>query len=448
MPRKELMMRRPALALCLLVLFAMAVQPSRSQNLVPRDIGFMGMVVRDPHYEWKTNSQFNGANQAFYDAMGERLATLGVRWVRFEMRAEDGIAYDKNDPEEGLRLAQYDYFVNEVAPRHNLKVIALLATNLARDGNYIDPEQIERNDQETSECWNYKYGCGTNTYMRIWLDRAFAIAKRYEGRIAAYEIMNEENRYINGGGKGISPGKMATLMTKFYRIFRNGGPDGSFGDWRNDVKLVLGGIHPDRCDDCAPGGMNDRQYLDAIYKSSPFQDFRNANGGTYPLDGVAYHPYPMEMRSGLIPEPTGLQDLYRVPARMLAMRDVMLRNGDSANKIWVTEIGDRGDPYDQENQVRQSEFMRTIYWMLWQRRDFVENVLWFKYEDFAVQQGTENWGVVRLVPRTPSTQCGSCEYAPDGAVEMLKDSFFSYTDIARFGSYLQVEKVYIPLVRK
>ncbi len=427
----------------------LVAQPSHSQNLAPRDVGFTGMVVRDPHYEWKTNPNFNGSNQTFYDEMGRNLETIGVRWVRFEMRAEDGIAYDAAKPEQGLRLAQYDYFIDVVAPRHRIKVIVLLATNLARDTSYIDPEELDRNEKDVNNCSEYKYGCGTNRYMRIWLDRAFAIAKRYEGRVAAYEVMNEENRYIAGGGKGISPLKMATLLTKFYRVFKTGGPDKSFGNWRNDVKIVLGGIHPGRCDDCGIGGLNDRQYLDAIYKSVPFQDYRNGNG-VYPLQGVAYHPYPMEMRSGLRPEETAVQDLFRVPVRMEAIRKVMLDNGDGNNKIWVTEIGDRGDPLDSDNQARQADFMRSMYFMLWQRRQYIENVLWFKYEDFAVNPTTgeskENWGVVRLVPRTPTKQCMVCEYAPDGSIQIMKESFVTFTEISRFD--YNIHKVYVPMVRR
>ena len=444
-------MRRCVLTLlCLIVITMLVVQPSYSQSEVPRDIGFMGMVVRDPHYEWKTNSNYpDGSNEEFYDAMGEQLETLGVRWVRFEMRAEDGIEFDTDDPEQGLRLSQYDYFINEVAPRHNIKVIALLATNLVRDPNYIEPEEIERNDEEVDRCWEYKYGCGTNHYMRVWLDRAFVIARRYEGRIAAYEIMNEQNRYLNGDGRGISPAKMATLMTKFYRIFKSS--NGPFGDWRHDVKVILGGIHPGRCDNCGDRGMNDRQYLDAIYDSAPFQGYRTDNG-RYPMDGVAYHPYPMEMRSGLTPEPTGLYDLLRIPVRMEAIRKVMLENGDDGNKIWVTEIGDRGDPFDPDNQERQAEFMHMVYRMLWQRREYIENVLWFKYEDFAITEGTENWGVVRLESRSPTEDCPTCEYAPDGSIQVLKESFITYADIARFGTGLdepvQFHAVYLPMVAR
>ena len=119
----------------LVVLLASLLAPVRASvapSALPGD--FMGMVVRDPHYEWNTNPAYpNAVNQTFFDTMGRHLAAAGVKWVRFEFRAEDGYPYDPANPLQGLRLEQYDYFVNIVAPRHHLKILGLLASNLARD---------------------------------------------------------------------------------------------------------------------------------------------------------------------------------------------------------------------------------------------------------------------------------------------------------------------------
>jgi hypothetical protein len=347
-------------------------------------------------------------------------------------------------------------------------VLALLATPLVRSasGQYLDPELIESSlDVRPEEC-RAAFGY-TNEYMCIWLKNAFSITQAFPyvddpvnpGRkkgIAAYEVLNEENRYLNGGGKGLSPSSVATLLAKFYRVFKdNGGLDGSFHTWNQDVDIILGGLHPDRCEDCGSTGMRDREYLDTIYKSGAFQSYRTANG-RYPLDGVGYHPYPMEMRSGLMPEPTGYDDLFRLPARMTAIRQRMIDNGDIANQIWITEVGDRGAPTtvdpDGDNERRQANFLKTIYWMLWQHREYVHTVFWFKYEDFAVPEddtkvGPENWGVVRLERRSPSDyQCPTCEYAPNGAVEVYKQSFFTYMNMAASGAGLETYSVSLPVV--
>ena len=46
---------------------------------------FMGMVIRDPWYDFGTNPAFpDQPNQAFQDTMGATLARMGVRWVRLD----------------------------------------------------------------------------------------------------------------------------------------------------------------------------------------------------------------------------------------------------------------------------------------------------------------------------------------------------------------------------
>lgn len=450
---------RRLVSLCVLfAILVLGIAPARAQfgtGTLPGE--FMGMVIRDPHYEWNTNPDYpDDVNRAFYDAMGQNLAAAGVKWVRFEFWADEVENFNPDNPLEGLPLEETDYFINVVAPRHDFKVLGLLASNLVRTERWIHPEEIERTDQEMPQCRTYKYGCFTNEYMRLWLDRAFAIAERYKGRVAAYEIMNEENRYISPehSGRGISPQQMARLLTKFYRIFKlNKGPEGTFGDWREEVKIILGGLHPNRCQDCitfAGTPMTDREYLDAVYKSPSFAEFRNlpASGGRWPLDGVGYHPYPMEMRYGLLPEPSGASDLYRIPERTRDIRQVMVNNGDVQNKIWVTEIGDRGSPLDPDNMARQAQFMRSVYWMLWQQREYVQTVLWFKYEDFEVETGAGNWGIVTLLPRTPTVECRECQYEVNGAVQRYKDSFFAFGEMAATGAGLEAYRTYLPIVTR
>jgi hypothetical protein len=264
--------------------------------------------------------------------------------------------------------------------------------------------------------------------------------------------MNEENRYLAGGGRGMSPDRIGDLMTKYYRAYRAGYPAATPDPQRAATRLIVGGLHPDRCNDCAVGGLNDRQYLDRIYKSSGVAGYRAANG-KYPWDGIGYHPYAAEMRSGAVEEPTAINDLYRVPIRMDAIRNVMVGNGDAGTKLWVTEVGDRGAPLTVDppgdNERNQAYFMRRIYQLLWQRHAFIENVFWFKYEDFAVPAtdsvpGPENWGVVRLVRRPADQPCPqtapvgnqSCDYDQNGAIQRVKLSYSTYADIAQNGFLL------------
>src|SRR5689334_17141827 len=79
------------LALALAVLPADAApqiqQSSTQQTIQPgtSNPDLMGMVIRDPWYDFGTNPAFPGqANQAFQDTMGANLQSIGVRWVRLD----------------------------------------------------------------------------------------------------------------------------------------------------------------------------------------------------------------------------------------------------------------------------------------------------------------------------------------------------------------------------
>src|SRR4051794_14468349 len=108
----------------LLLVLMLAALPSVSVRSAPApaalDREFMGMVIRDPWYDFGTNPSYpNAANQDFQDTMGATLAHAGVRWVRLDVHIYG------NDPIS--EIAKNDYFINEVAPRNNLKVLVLLS---------------------------------------------------------------------------------------------------------------------------------------------------------------------------------------------------------------------------------------------------------------------------------------------------------------------------------
>ncbi len=147
-----------------------ASEPAQVTALSPE---FMGMVIRDPYYEYNSFPGMPGPNVYAQEAMGQQLEHIGVRWVRLEFIADpDGIHFDK-----------YDYFISQVAPRHNLKVLAVLATRVIPD-NPVSLNTGTVGDDPV-------YGGGINTYMRHWLDAALQIAARYNGgaygRIHAFE---------------------------------------------------------------------------------------------------------------------------------------------------------------------------------------------------------------------------------------------------------------------
>src|SRR5262245_42327347 len=276
-------MSRPRVyALLLLLAFAAppaagAPRPLDAANARATALGpeFMGLAIRDPWYEFNTNPSFpNAPNQTFQDTMGATLELAGARWVRLEFHIPVGITSTEAISAE---IAKNDYFINEVAPRHNLKVLGLLGFDLLRGS---EATLLNTGPFTVTS----KYGGGVNQYMDTWLTRALMIADRYRDNIAAYEILNEQNR-LPPSGKAITPTVMGRLMTKFYRFCKNIDPNDENHGCTN-AQIILGGIHPRG----TTNGLTDSQYLQAIYQdASSFGDFRDTHG-YYPVDGIAYHP--------------------------------------------------------------------------------------------------------------------------------------------------------------
>jgi hypothetical protein len=242
--------------------------------------GKMGLVIRDPWYEFDTNlDQPNLPNTVAQDAMGALLSDLGARWVRLEFHiAGDDVAG---------QVARNDYFINEVAPRHGFKVLGLLSFDLLRG---VNPRELITQPEGNDPL----YGGGVKQYIRTWLDRARFIADRYQEKVHAYEILNEHNRLPDGSA--IPAYLAARLHTKFYHFFhyrdRDHAPPGQ--SWRDNVPVLIGGLHPRGSGN--PGDaayVSDLDYLYQVYTHAwgGFPAFRDKMG-RFPVDGIAYHPYP------------------------------------------------------------------------------------------------------------------------------------------------------------
>jgi hypothetical protein len=395
---------------------------------------FMGMVIRDPWYDFGTHPAFpNQPNKVFQDTMGLTLANMGVRWVRMDFHIVVPLADVNVDQTAAIdaEIAKNDYFINVVAPRNNLKILALLSFDLLQstNGHLLNTGPFT----ETSTLRPY-YGGGVNKYMHAWLTRALRIAERYGNKIAAYEVLNEQNRlpaFFPGdtSGDAIQSAITARLLTKFYRICKNIDPKNKNQGCSEETKIILGGIHPRGTLDAKAPNLTDAQYLQAIYADkSSFGDFKTAHG-FFPVDGIGYHPYPQEIKLS----PNDAQ----VDRGMNRMRAV-LNTVDPGQQFWVTEVGyntgfDVDGPKGStpvQTDAGQIAFMRDVYNSLFARGD-VANVFWFKYEDFPPASGADaqRWGVVRIPFTTGACPGGAC-YDLNGAPQLYRGSYLAYRELA------------------
>ncbi len=432
-------------------------QPTQAQaSLIDPDK--LGVVVRDPWYEFGTNPQYPGAaNQAAQERMGQILAAAGARWVRIEFIVQ------QNAGSFEQQIARNDFFINDVAPRYGLKVLGLLAFRLI-DVDPRDPSERGLISNQFLPESQTPYGGGVNQYMDEWLDRALLIVNRYQQRVAAYEVFNEPNRLpvigIFGGGEGIAPERVATLHTKLYRCFKQNqcaqmSPDPT---WRAQVQLLIGGLHP-RGSDRIVGStsvvspttrpVNDRDYLAALYLSPAFASYRTSFGGS-PADGIGYHPYPAEILVGLqsveaeADRVTGRLDELRTRLRSaLAVTDTVA----AETPFWVTEIGYNAAYVDQ-NLVGQAEFLRTVFTRLAARND-IARIFWFKYEDFPPSSGAnaQRWGLVHI-PFSEGTAGQACPggacYRVSGEPDHYRAAFYTMRELAG----LPVTRLALPLIMR
>ena len=412
----------------LLLVFGLSMPAYGARSATPAspdNAEWWGMVVRDPAYEWNTNPAFpGGVNQPFIDAMFANLQAAGVQWVRFEFHGtNDGSEYGT------IELAQADYFV-QAADAHGIKVLALLGTDLLRgskagvvhfDGGTVSSTiPITSPDRELS-CLP-TLGCGVNPYQKAWLERALLIADYYKGRVDAFELFNEQNFYFalinetNAQQDEMNPRYVAQTITKFFRILHE-------APRLNQTPIIIGGLHPKRS---LESGRTDREYLAALYNSSAFTGYNQANG-RWPVDGVGYHPYPTEMQKN------DNAFLYLVGPRLDGLITT-LRAKDSSAKLWLSEVGTRGDPNNPTDLTRQAEFMRLIVAIFQQRRADIATWFWFKYEDFP--PASEAWGVVSI----PFDANGN--YDVNGTVQLYKPAYSQYRRLA----LNLTPRVWIPLV--
>lgn len=429
---------------------AYATPPPAAPAAIPPDM--MGMVIRDPWFDFNTNPAFpNQSNQTFQDRMGAILAQLGVRWVRLDFRiaAPLDITTGASDPAEVQKeISKNDYFINVVAPRHGLKVLGLLSFDLIQG---TDAHLLNTGPFTVTSI----YGGGVNAYMDEWLDRALLVADRYGDKVAAYQILNEQNRlpqYIPNGpiGDAIAPDIMARLVTKFYRYCRGIEPlprsSPPYGC--QNASVILGGLHPRGTSDWPKNTikMTDAQYLQAMYASAPFQEFRNnPQHNRWPVDGIGYHPYPEEIR-------LSIQDVL-VDTGLNRMRAVLVAAGDPYVPFWISEVGynvgfDVDGPLGKipaQTEAGQAAFMYDVYLSLAARSD-IAHIFWFKYEDFPPASGAnaQRWGVVRI-PFTESNSCpgGAC-YAVNGEPQQWRAAYMVYSELAG----MPVRRISLPVIMR
>ncbi len=140
-------------------------------------------------------------------------------------------------------------------------------------------------------------------------------ARHFRGRVAYIIIWNEPNLSQEWGYRPPDPAAYAEMLRRVYVAAKEANPDGT----------VLGGaLAPTLAPRGSEWGMNDLDYLQGMY---------DAGAAPY-FDGLAAHSYGWTFPADDPPRPDAVN--FR---RVELLREVMIRNGDGAKPVFITEAG-------------------------------------------------------------------------------------------------------------
>ncbi|MDO8670268.1 MAG: hypothetical protein Q7O66_02415, partial [Dehalococcoidia bacterium] len=226
------------------------------------------------------------------------LRTAGAHWVRQEMPWSDIEINGKGDYKGpyGDNWAKYDRFI-ALAGQYDLNIVARLddPPNWTRQDNSVHNRPPD----------NYEdYG-----------DFVYAFVSRYKGQIKYYQIWNEPNIYPEWGNQAVNAKQYVALLKVAYKRAKEADPD---------AVILCAGLAPTFTKDDGTA-ESDLTYLQKMY---------DAGAGDYfdIMSAMGYSPWsgPGDRRA----------DAERVNfSRLRLIREIMVRNGDAAKSVWVSEVG-------------------------------------------------------------------------------------------------------------
>lgn len=148
-----------------------------------------------------------------------------------------------------------------------------------------------------------------------------AFAERYRGQVDHLQIWDEPNIFPNWGYRPVDAASYTALLTQAYETAKEANPD---------CVILTAGLAPN----VEPGGanMSDLLFLRGMYRAGARGNF----------DVLAAEPYGMAL--GADDRRVG-QDTLNF-SRVLAVRQVMLENGDDSTAVWAVEFGWNSLPQD------------------------------------------------------------------------------------------------------
>ncbi|MBC7251518.1 MAG: hypothetical protein H5T62_14700 [Anaerolineae bacterium] len=240
------------------------------------------------------------------------ISEAGFGWIRQAFPWEDIEIHGKGDFEdrrwEPYRSSwdKYDHIVS-LAEQYDLQIIALLKGS----------PRWARTDQETR--WTDAPPADYEDFG----DYVYAVVSRYRGRIRYYQLWNEPNLGDEWGG--------VANAEEYVRLLRIGYQRAKEAD--PDCVILSGALAATiELDPRSPYGINDFIFLQQMYNAGARDYFDILSIQGYGLWSAAYD---RRMRPRVLNF-----------SRPLYVREIMVRNGDAAKPIWISEMNWSAVPAD------------------------------------------------------------------------------------------------------
>lgn len=267
----------------------------------------------------------------------DQVAALGAGWLRFDA------AWPEIETERGrFDFSRVDRVVDGARAR-GLRVVLILGGTAA----WARPPHAE---------WNH--GPADATARAGFTAFATLAARRYAGRIGAYEIWNEPNLPGSWMPRP-DPAAYRALLGDAYRAIHAA-----------DSKAVVltGGTGG------GDTGINTVRWYTDLY----------AAGVKAVSDGVAVHPYPDSRH----PAGSGEMSLAR------QVRSLMDANGDRGKPLWGTEVGVATGGGRHASEEEQAALLLQLH-RLWDAIPTTGPLFYYTLEDFVGHDREAHFGLLR-----------------------------------------------------
>lgn len=273
----------------------------------------------------------------------DQMVELGVTWVRFDIEWGN-VQYSSPNNSTWKR---YDTLVDAIAAHHlNGLGVILFTPEWARDPNCKGGAKCPPKDP--------------STYAKF----AAEVAARYKGKgIHAWEIWNEQNSYDFWATQTDCHAYTALLKVT-YPAIKNVDPTAT---------IITGGVAPLATD---KHNISQIDFLKCIYQ----------DGGKNYFDAVGDHPYTFPA----LPSSSDTNAWARMSKTSPSLRSLMVENGDSHKKIWMTEFGVPTDGPDPKWHVDEKGQDQTVIdtIQLYKAYSWAGPLFWYSLKDAGTTKDT------------------------------------------------------------